>query len=259
MKNPTISSNYYQEIAKILKKTNSIFVITGAGISADSGLPTYRGIGGLYENQITEDGLEIEDALSIDMFYKRPEIVWKYIHQIISAYEGKKYNTSHQILSKMESLKERFWILTQNVDGFHIDAGSKNVIEIHGNIKNLLCLFCNFKKEITSYKNIEIPPLCPECKNILKPDVVLFGELIPMDKWYILERELLKGFDAYLIIGTTGVFPYIYEPVLNAIRKKIPTIEINPSKTIFSDKVKYYIPEKSSIALSCIWEYYQQL
>jgi len=254
---PKILSNTYQKVADLIKKSHSILVITGAGISADSGLPTYRGVGGIYENQNTEDGLAIEDALSIEMFYKNPILVWKYIQQLVVASEDKTYNDAHKILAEIEKEKHRFWILTQNVDGFHIDAGSKNVIEIHGNLKHLVCNHCGYREELKTYKNISLPPYCPQCNHILKPDVVLFGELLPIDKITLLQKELFKGFDLYLVIGTSGVFPYIYEPIFHAIYRKIPTIEINPTKTIFSSKVNIYLPERASHALKKIWEYYK--
>jgi len=257
--NTSIKLTQYQKAAELIKKVNSILVITGAGISADSGLPTYRGIGGVYEDKITEDGLEIEEALSIEMFYQKPELVWKYIKHLVVSSEGKTFNKAHQILSELEKEKDRFWILTQNVDGFHIDAGSKNIIEIHGNLRRLICYSCNYKKDVSTYKNISLPPHCPVCNSILKPDVVLFGELLPIEKITLLEKELYIGFDLYIIIGTSGVFPYIYEPVFKAIYRKIPTIEINPAKTIFSDKVDFYFSERASIALSMIWDYYKKI
>lgn len=254
----SINEQLVQDATKLIKNSKHIFVITGAGISADSGLPTYRGIGGIYENQMTEEGLEIEEILSIDMFYKKPELSWKYIKQLVNSSEDKKYNLAHKILAILEKEKDDFCILTQNVDGFHLDAGSNNVIEIHGNLRRLICLNCGFSKEVQTYKNISIPPRCNKCNHILKPDVVLFGEYLPLHKVAKLERELSKDYDLFIIIGTTGIFPYIYEPVFNAIQRRIPTIEINPSKTIFSNKVSIHFSSGASHILSKIYEYYKQ-
>lgn len=254
----SIDDSLLQEAGNLIKKSNRIFVITGAGISADSGLPTYRGIGGIYENQITEDGFEIEEVLSIDMFFRNPELCWKYLKQLVSNSEDKTYNISHKILAHLEKEKEHFCILTQNVDGFHTEAGSQNVIEIHGNLRRLICLHCGFTKDVTTYKNIEIPPKCKKCNHILKPDVVLFGELLPIHKVNKLKMELSISYDLFIIIGTTGVFPYIYEPIFQAIQKRIPTIEINPSKTIFSNKVSIHLKSGASIVLKKIYDIYKK-
>ncbi|MCS7204402.1 MAG: NAD-dependent protein deacylase [Leptospiraceae bacterium] len=247
----------YLKAIEIMKKSQSVLVITGAGISADSGLPTYRGVGGLYEDQLTDEGIEIEEALSIHMFHQNPSLVWKYLKQIISAVEDKTYNISHKVLAEWEKEKPHFWILTQNVDGFHKQAGSKNVLEIHGNLKNLVCLNCGFRKDIESYKTISIPPYCERCGSVLKPDVVLFGEYLPWEKVFLYETILSYQYDLILIIGTSGVFPYIYEPVFAAFRKGIFTIEINPNKTIFSDNVKLFFPERASVVLEKLWELYK--
>ena len=111
-----ILSNTYQKVADLIKKSHSILVITGAGISADSGLPTYRGVGGIYENQNTEDGLAIEDALSIEMFYKNPILVWKYIQQLVVASEDKTYNDAHKILAEIEKEKQEGEIVIARID-----------------------------------------------------------------------------------------------------------------------------------------------
>ncbi len=247
--------NFIQKASRLIKNAESIFVITGAGISADSGLPTYRGIGGLYENQFTEDGIEIEEALSIDIFSRNPQLSWKYLSQLGKSIVGKKFNFAHEFLAQLEQQKKRFLILTQNVDGFHLDAGNKNVIEIHGNLHYLICLYCNNRIEIKNYYNLEIPPRCNQCGNIMKPDVVLFGEVLPNEKVFQLEKELSINFDLLLVIGTSAVFPYISEPVIQYIRKKIPVIEINPVQTILSRYVNLYIPERAANAMKQISEF----
>ena len=92
-------------------------------MSADSGLPTYRGVGGLYENKDTEDGMPIEQALSGSVFRQSPEITWKYLSQIEQGTRGASHNRGHAVLAEMERHFQRFWILTQNIDGFHTTAG----------------------------------------------------------------------------------------------------------------------------------------
>jgi hypothetical protein len=128
----SIDPTVLDRVSEVFARATSALFITGAGISADSGLPTYRGIGGLYEDATTEEGIAIEDALSGDMLRERPEVCWKYIHQIERACRGATWNRAHEVLALMEGRYERTWVLTQNVDGFHRRAGSKNVIEIPG-------------------------------------------------------------------------------------------------------------------------------
>src|SRR5512135_1950332 len=105
-------------IVEFLKNSRSILFVTGAGISADSGLPTYRGIGGLYNQGTTEEGIPIEMALAGDMLSSRPEVTWKYLAQIESRCRGARPNRAHEVIARMEKAFERVWVLTQNIDGF---------------------------------------------------------------------------------------------------------------------------------------------
>ncbi len=122
------------KIVALLKKAGSILFITGAGTSADSGLPTYRGVGGLYEDKDTQDGIPVEMAMAGEMLDSQPTVTWKYLSQIESNCRGATFNQAHKVIAEMERCFERVWVLTQNVDGFHRAAGSKNVIEIHGSL-----------------------------------------------------------------------------------------------------------------------------
>ncbi|MGH8459507.1 MAG: Sir2 family NAD-dependent protein deacetylase, partial [Nevskiales bacterium] len=132
------------QVVDRLHVARRILVITGAGISADSGLPTYRGIGGLYEDTMTGDKVPIEVALSGEMMRLEPQLTWKYIHQIESACRGARFNEAHRIIAAMQDRFETVCVLTQNIDGFHRDAGSRNLIEIHGNIHELHCVQCDY-------------------------------------------------------------------------------------------------------------------
>ncbi|MFH1799700.1 MAG: NAD-dependent protein deacylase [Candidatus Omnitrophota bacterium] len=243
-----------KEVAKLLKTCKSILFITGAGISADSGLPTYRGIGGLYESDATEDGIPIETALAGDMLRKKPEITWKYLSRVEEKCRSAKYNRAHEVLADMERHFERVWVLTQNIDGFHHAAGSRNVIDIHGDMHNILCKRCGWETRVEDYGSIEIPPRCPKCQSIARPDVVFFGELLPPLKVDLMERELGRPFDIYFSIGTTSVFPYISQPMALASHLKKPTVEINPGQTEISGWVDVKIPLGAAEALDAIWK-----
>jgi NAD-dependent deacetylase len=244
-------------IAATLKQCNSILFITGAGISADSGLPTYRGIGGLYNDKTTEEGIPIEVAISGEMMRKNPTLVWKHIYQIEAACRRAKFNRGHEVIAEIENSFERVWTLTQNIDGFHRDAGSKNIIDIHGDIHQLVCISCGRRSRVKDFSNLKIPPFCPDCSNLVRPEVVLFGEMLPEDKYRLLADELRKGFDIIFSVGTTSVFPYIAQPVIEARHRQIPTVEINPSQTQVSGIVDIKIAAGAAETLDAIWKKYQ--
>jgi len=239
----------YDAVADELRRARRVLAITGAGISADSGLPTYRGIGGLYESDLTEDAMPIEEALSGAMMRSRPEVTWKYIHQIESSCRDKKHNVAHEALARLEPRYERFTVLTQNIDGFHRAAGSRNVIEIHGSVQELFCVRCGADRRVENYSGLEIPPKCEMCSGLIRPRVVLFGELLPQAAIDRLYAVLDEGVDLVLSIGTTSVFPYIAGPVLQAARMGLPTVEINPGETEVSHLVRYRICDRAAVVL----------
>lgn len=245
-------------IVRILRDCQSILFVTGAGISADSGVPTYRGIGGLYEIEATEEGLPIEEILSGSTLRSDPELTWKYLAQIANAARGASHNRAHEVIAEMEQHFPRVWTLTQNVDGFHRSAGSKNVIEIHGNMRSLYCPQCSFRSVVDEHETVELPPKCPQCSAIMRPDVVLFGELLPDEALSRLRRELEVGFGVVFSIGTSALFPYIQEPVVAARRMGVPTVEINPSETSLSHDVDYRLALGAAAAMDEIWSRFRK-
>jgi len=244
-----------EEIAEKLARARSALFITGAGISADSNMPTYRGIGGLYENTDTEEGIPIETALSNDMLMRRPEIAWGHISRIERACRQAIHNRGHEVIALIEQRLERAWVLTQNVDGFHRTAGSQNVIDIHGDFKDLICTRCTWRQTVPNYDHLEVPPTCPECGSLIRPDVVLFGELLSQTKLSRLRYQAEIGFDVVFSIGTSSLFPYIVEPVIAARAWGIPTVEINPGTTDLSHMVTYKIGARAAEALDLLWQY----
>jgi len=239
-------------IARRLKGSRSVLFVTGAGISADSGLPTYRGIGGLYEQEETDDGIPIEAALSGAMFQRDPKITWKYIHQIESSCRNAGPNRAHEAIAELEARFDRVWTLTQNVDGLHHAAGSTQVIDIHGDVHWLLCTRCGHRWRVETYAGLPIPPSCPECDSLVRPEVVLFGEMLPMDRVQVLEEQLMRGFDAVISIGTTSVFPYIAEPVIDARRRGGLTVEINPGVSEVSHIVNHRLRTGAARAMDAL-------
>jgi len=252
-----LSEEVLNRVCQWLKKSRSLLFVTGAGISADSGLPTYRGIGGLYNQQTTDEGISIEEAISGEMLQAHPEVTWKYILQIEQACRTAGFNRAHAVIAEMEKEFERVWVLTQNIDGFHQAAGSKNVIDIHGDIHVLKCLRCSYQARVADYSAWEgLPPHCPQCRGILRPGVVLFGDMLPVDKLGTLERAWRAGFDLVFSIGTTSVFPYIAKPVVDARQQGTPTVEINPGRTQVSDLVDLKIAGRAAATLEQIWSHY---
>lgn len=236
-------------VAEALAAARRVLVITGAGMSADSGVPTYRGIGGLYNGVETDDGVPIEVALSGPMLRSRPAVCWKYLAEIERGARGRLAHAGHQILASLAPRFERFTVLTQNVDGFHAQAGQSDVIEMHGNLFDLSCMRCDYRTRVSDYSGLDIPPRCPSCDGVVRPAVVLFGESLPADGIRRLEAALQDDLDFVLTIGTTSVFPYIAGPVLQAARAGIAAAEINPGESEVSSIVRYRITERAAPAL----------
>jgi NAD-dependent deacetylase len=239
----------YRQAGAALAPAKRVLVITGAGISADSGLPTYRGIGGLYDSGDTADGIPIEEALSGFMMQSRPELCWRYIHQIESSCRNARPNAAHAAVVRMQHQFDRLTVLTQNIDGFHRDAGTRDLIEIHGNVRELYCMECGAERNVASFEGLTIPPRCEHCHGLVRPRVVLFGEMLPDAALNRLYAAMDEGLDAVIAVGTTAVFPYIAGPVVKAAQLGVPTIEINPGDSEISPVVRYRFRERAAVAL----------
>jgi NAD-dependent deacetylase len=238
-----------REVAALLACAESVLFVTGAGMSADSGLPTYRGIGGLYQDRGTDDGIPIEVALSGRMFAAKPELTWRHIMDIERACRGAAPNPGHLAIVEVERRVERVCVLTQNVDGLHRAAGTENLIEIHGTVHRLVCTCCVAAREVADYAGLAALPRCSRCGAVERPDVVLFGEALPPRAVAHLVDELERGFDLVFSVGTTSVFPYIAEPVIAAHRSGRPAVEINPGETEVSDFATHRLRARAAEAL----------
>lgn len=246
-------------IAKALATSRSLLFVTGAGISVDSGLPTFRGNGLPYNIDCAEDGLCVERALSGDMVEDHPELTWKYVSQMERMCRDARCNRAHQVIAEMERHFERVWILTQNVDGLHRAAGSRNVIDVHGDLHNLRCMQCRHREAVADYSRLTMPPACPKCASPLRPDIVLFGEGLALEKLMMMLVELDNGFDMVFSVGTSSVFPYVAEPIQMAATLGRPTVEINPGLSEVSDMVDFRLPMRAAPALDAIWQAYQRI
>lgn len=232
-----------QQVAQQLKQAERILLITGAGLSADSGLPTYRGLGGLY-NCHTAEGLPIEEALSGSMLQRDPALCWKYLAELGKACLGAQANSGHYAIAELQRRKPQCWLLTQNIDGYHRAAGSpmERVIEIHGELAPLYCQSCGaVDAELAEHLNRPLPPRCAQCAGVLRPPVVLFEEMLPEQAIDTLYAEVRKGFEVAISIGTSASFPYIVEPLLRTRQAGGFTVEINPQRTDLSGRVNVHL------------------
>ncbi|PKM26060.1 MAG: NAD-dependent protein deacylase [Gammaproteobacteria bacterium HGW-Gammaproteobacteria-13] len=230
-------------VAQAIKQAERILLITGAGLSADSGLPTYRGLGGLY-NGHTAEGLPIEEALSGPMLQRDPALCWKYLAELGKACLGAQANAGHYAIAELQRRKPQCWLLTQNIDGYHRAAGSpmERVIEIHGELAPLYCQSCGaVDAELAEHLERPLPPKCRQCAGVLRPPVVLFEEMLPEQAIDTLYCEVRKGFEVVISIGTSASFPYIVEPLLRTRQAGGFTVEINPQRTDLSARVDVHL------------------
>ena len=220
-----------REAARALASARHVLAITGAGLSADSGLPTYRGVAGLYAGGLTEEGVPYEVALSGQMLRTNPELTWHHMARIEAACRTGRPNRGHEVLASLESKTRHVTVLTQNVDGFHVAAGSTDVIEVHGATRRMVCS-CGWSREPVDWERLEaVPPACPRCGSAARPDVVLFGEMLPERAVQRLREVERSQPDVVLSIGTSSLFPYIAAPMWRARARGATTVEINPAET----------------------------
>jgi len=218
---------FSNELLSRLKSSKNVGSVCGAGISQESGVPTFRGEEGLWKKY------KPEELANFDAFIKNPELVWEwynYRKKLISEVEP---NPGHYALSEMENLFDNFLIITQNVDNLHRKAGSRNLIEIHGNIMSSKCIKCNRRyNDLPFHENVISVPKC-KCGGIIRPEVIWFGELIPED---LLRRcyEFLKECQLLFVIGTSGfVYPAASFPLI-AKENGAYLVEINSEETNIS-------------------------
>ena len=229
----------FESIIEQIKDIQKIVFITGAGISQESGIPTFRGKDGLWRNY---NAMELA---TIDAFYKNPKLVWEWYNERRRNIFAAQPNLGHKAITELEKYAEVV-ILTQNIDGLHQKAGSTKVLELHGSIVKIKCSVCDFKdKIITEFS--EIPPLC-KCGNILRPDVVWFGESLPQDVW---QKAIIfsSQCDLMIIVGTSLVVSPANTLAIYAKQNNAKLIEINPEKTEMSSEMDLIIRNTSARAL----------
>jgi NAD-dependent deacetylase len=233
----------------LLRTARRVLFITGAGVSAESGVPTFRGATGAFANGLTEEGIPFEDVLSGPTFRRNPKLSWKYFFLLESSMRGKQPNGAHRAMAALETAGKEVCVATQNIDGLHQAAGSRNVIELHGNLRRIICTGCDYRVYHETFEGMSALPRCPQCGDILRPDAVLYEEMLPPGALERLELEQEKGFDLLFSVGTTSIFAYVTGPMLLAARRGVPTVEINPEETPISPLVRYRLASPAGRAL----------
>jgi NAD-dependent deacetylase len=218
------------QAAGILRASKFTTAFTGAGISVESGIPPFRGEGGLWTKYDP-------DSLDIDHFMEDPARAWEIIREIFYDHFGKaKPNRAHIVLAEMEKKGMLSRVITQNIDNLHQEAGCRHVFDFHGNSKKLICLTCHGKYRAGEVSLDHLPPTCRQCGGLLKPDFVFFGEAIPQAP-LTAAWESASISEVFLVIGTTGeVMPANQVPFM-AKANGAKIIEVNPDFSNYTDKI----------------------
>lgn len=241
-----------RQAAALFRRSLHAVALVGAGLSAESGIPTYRGPGGVYERfgEPTIDGWEL--------FTRDPAAWWRaaIAHEssgspFSAAIDRAVPNAGHYAMADLEQMGRLAHVITQNIDNLHTVAGSRRVTEIHGNRYKVRCIECGARERLETVNLDRLPPSCPSCGGLYKNDVVMFGEPIPRDALDSCYRETLAA-DLFVTVGTSAVvYPAADFPVL-AKRRGAPLIEINPEETALSEIADVIIRAPAGVALPAL-------
>ncbi len=241
-------------LLNFLRKAERVAALTGAGVSQESGLRTFRDAqSGLWAQY------KPEDLASPEAFARDPKLVWDWYAWRREAIKGVRPNAGHYALAEMEKRIPQFTLITQNVDGLHRMAGSRNVLELHGDIQRVRCSECGAYAEVWDASD-EVPR-CAGCGGMLRPDVVWFGEPLPRSE---LEAavEAARGCQAFLSVGTSGIVQPAASLPFAAKNKGAVVVEVNLEATPLTGKADFFLQGKSGEALPVLveavwgsWEY----
>lgn len=209
------------ELAERLRRARSVLLLTGSGISAESGLPTFRGTGGLWRTH------RVEELASPSGFARDPQLVWSWYNERRRAHVSVEPSPAHRALAAIEARSADFTLVTQNVDSLHLRAGSRNVLELHGKLREARCTGCDARRAFDDA--FELDALAHACGGMWRPDIVWFGEPLPQD---VLARaiEAARRADLMLVVGTSG----LVQPAASLATRRCTrafVVEINPEET----------------------------
>ncbi len=215
-----------------VRSAKNVFALTGAGVSAESGVPTFRGGGGA----TVWKGMPFDVISSAEMLERDLAVVWEWFDYRRGLLRELKPNAAHKTLAGWNEKFQSFTLATQNIDGLHAAAGSKNVLELHGTIWKARCSKCEARRDLRGEGDDPPPrpPVCEVCGGAMRPEVVLFGEMLPAN---VLERaaEAAEKCDVCFVVGTSGVVYPAAGLAEIAKRAGALVIEINPERTALSD------------------------
>jgi NAD-dependent deacetylase len=217
-----------ERVAAMLRAARTVAVLTGAGVSAESGLATFRGADGLWE------GHRVEEVASPSAFARNPELVWRFYNARRAALRNAQPNAAHRALVALEDRlgSECFTLATQNVDGLHRAAGSRNLLELHGSLAVVRCTGCG-KADDRGTDPLADLPRCAACNSLLRPAVVWFEEALPEDDWQAAKRAV-EQCEVFLVIGTSAVVYPAAGLVRSARDAGAKVIEVNLEPTAAS-------------------------
>jgi NAD-dependent deacetylase len=248
-----------EEAARLVVAANHVVALVGAGHSVESGIPPFRGPGGLW----TKYGEP--DTLGYQSFIRDPKKWWEErisgtgpLQELLDALAQAKPNPGHYALAELEQLGQLQHIITQNIDNLHQEAGSTAITEIHGSRVKLRCIGCNTRWPVAEFTIEELPPKCPECGGLVKSDTVMFGEPIPRDALEECTRQS-RMCTCMLLVGTSGtVYPAAGFPqdVKMADGK---LIEINPNETALTPLCDIILRAPAGTSLPMLVERVRQL
>ena len=222
------------EIVARMREARSVFVLTGSGISAESGLPTFRGVGGLWRTH------RVEQLASPEGFARDPVLVWTWYNERRAAHKNAQPSAAHIALAKLESRFDDFTLATQNVDSLHLRAGSRNVLELHGNLREARCNSCGALRVLEG--DLPLDQIAHACGGRFRPQVVWFGESLPIREW-TLAAEAAARADVKVVVGTSAI---VHPAASLALGNGAWVVEINPEETAISGEVDASIRARAS-------------
>jgi len=234
-----------KQVQQLISDAKNITVLTGSGISAESGIPTFRSKDGIWNTY------NVEKYSTPEGFKKDPKDVWEWYEDRREEMSSKEPNPAHIALVELEKIKNVF-IITQNIDDLHERAGSTNVIKIHGNVSNALCQNCEEQFPLPKERSLNLPPKCEKCGSIMRPSVVWFNEDLPIKEstysFYVISNKA----DLLLVVGTSNMVSTSIGIMQLAFNYKVPIVVINTNYDHDPSIVKYFIKGEAGTVLPAL-------